>query len=394
MGNPSTQTNQVGPPASWSSQATLIIVETRPHIATLIKEALAGARLRVVSAGAMQEIANVLAQQPELPVLLVNVGITLSQGAAVSGRYGTSGALGALQRLADDPPLWKEIASHPTLQRLPMLCYSNDGASGPPGTLIVRSPQDFQVLAQAIHNYLRLLTSIPFLPQLLREEYLPSLKGSLEEFPLSDLFQLFKLAGHSGILVLRESGRVAVLGLADGEVVHAFANHAQGSEAIYHAFDWKQAQFAFYQDLALPARTVTASTEHLVLEASRRGDESSDLREKIPSPRTLIYRAPRLTEELPNQNLSLAEMRVLAAVSRRNTVENILTRSGMSELSTLKILDALIRRGLLVIGEEVISKNTGSLRENGPSSSPASSPASRFTSSGSPSGPLNSTPSR
>jgi hypothetical protein len=359
--------------AQLKDQTTVILVETRPHIAMLIKEALEQARFRVIIAATIDEVAVLLTRQQGLMLLLVNVGIQANQDFGRPDRFGPSGPLGALQRLTADQPLWKEIGNHPALQRVPMLCFSNDGTSGPSGTLIVKSPQDFQVLAQAVQNYLHLLTTIPFLPQLLQEEYLPSLKGVLEDFPLSDLFQLFKLAGHSGILLLRDGGRLAVLGVAEGEVVHAFADHTQGQEAIYNIFEWKQARFAFYQDLALPTRTVTASTEHLVLEASRRGDESSDLRHKIPSPRTLIYRAPRLTDELPHMQLSMAELRILSVVGRRNTVGDIIKLSGMSELSTMKILDALIGRGMLIIGEEAISKNTGLLREANHSLAPSQS---------------------
>ncbi|HEY7124967.1 MAG TPA: DUF4388 domain-containing protein [Ktedonobacterales bacterium] len=367
------EAGQAERPTQLKEQTTVILVETRPHIATLIKEALEQAQFRVIIGATIDDVALLLARQQGLMLLLVNVGIQANQDFGRPDRFGPSGPLGALQRLATDQPLWKEIGNHPALQRVPMLCFSNDGASGPSGTLIVKSPQDFRLLAQAVQNYLHLLTSIPFLPQLLREEYLPSLKGALEDFPLSDLFQLFKLAGHSGILLLRDGGRVAVLGVAEGEIVHAFADHAQGQEAIYNIFEWKQARFAFYQDLALPTRTVTTSTEHLVLEASRRGDESSDLRNKIPSPRTLIYRAPSLTDQLPNMRLSMAELRILSVVGRRNTVGDIMKLAGMSELSTMKILDTLISRGMLTIGEEAVSKNTGILREAGQPTTPSQS---------------------
>jgi hypothetical protein len=358
-------------PTPLKDQTTVILVETRPPIAALIKDALEQAGFIVMIASTIDEVSICLARQQGLMLMLVNVGIQANQEFGRPDRFGPSGPLGALQRLSADQPLWKEIGNHPALQRIPMLCFSNDGSSGPSGTLIVKSPKDFQILVQAVQSYLHLLTTIPFLPQLLQEEYLPSLKGSLEDFPLSDLFQLFKLAGHSGILLLRDGGRVAVLGVAEGEIVHAFADHAQGQDAIYNIFEWKQARFAFYQDLALPARTVTASTEHLVLEASRRGDETSDLRHKIPSPRTLIYRAPRLTDQLPTMRLSMAELRILSVVGRRNTVGDIIKLSGMSELSTMKILDTLISRGMLTIGEEAVSKNTGMLRETNQSGIPS-----------------------
>lgn len=370
--------NQAGPvesTAQLKEQTTVILVETRPPIAALIKGALEQARFRVIIASTIDAVSTFLARQQGLTLMLVNVGIQANHEFGSPDRFGPSGPLGALQRLSTDQPLWKEIGNHPSLQRVPMLCFSNDGSSGPSGTLVVKSPKDFQILVQAVQNYLHLLTTIPFLPQLLQEEYLPSLKGSLEDVPLPDLFQLFKLAGHSGILLLRDGGRVGVLGVAEGEIVHAFADHAQGQEAIYAIFEWKQARFAFYQDLTLPTRTVTASTEHLVLEASRRGDESSDLRHKIPSPRTLIYRAPRLTDQLPNMRLSMAELRILSVVGRRNTVGDIIKLSGMSELSTMKILDTLISRGMLTIGEEAVSKNTGMLREsNSPTTPSQSSP--------------------
>jgi hypothetical protein len=344
-----------------SEQTTVVLVETRPHIAGLIKEALEHAGYSVALAGTIDEAEAALLRRRGFALLLVNVGVISSHSFASPSRLGPSGALGSLQRLSEGQPLWQEIGGHRSLQRVPMLCFSSDGIGGPPGTLIVKSPQDFQSLAKVVRNYLNPLAANPMLRQLLDGDYLPSMTGSLAQFPLGDLFQLFKLGGHAGILVLRDGGRLAVLGLADGEVVHAFADSARGREAIYTIFGWKQASFSFYKDLTLPERTVNVSTEHLVLEASRRGDESLELRNKIPSPNTLILRAPRLTDTLPSQQLSMAEWRVLSVIGRRNTVADIIKLSGMSEFSALKILDALLSRGLVKVGEEATVKSTGSL---------------------------------
>jgi hypothetical protein len=346
-----------------SEQTTVVLVETRPHIAGLIKEALEDAGLLVALASSIDEVQLALSHRRGFALLLVNVGALSSQSLGPPSLFGPSGALGALQRISEGQPLWQEIGGHTSLQRVPMLCFSSDGLGGPPGTLIVKSPQDFQSLAQVVQNYLNPLAANPMLRQLLDEDCLPSMKGSLEEVPLADLFQLFKLGGHSGILLLRDGGRLAVLGLVDGEVVHAFAERASGREAIYLLFAWKTARFSFYKDLTLPERTVNVSTEHLVLEASRRGDESLEMRNKIPSLRTLIYRAPRLTDTLPGMQLSMAEWRVISVIGRRNTVGDIIKLSGISEFSALKILDSLLSRGLVTVGEEAVSKNTGSLNE-------------------------------
>ncbi len=344
-----------------SEQTTVVLVETRPHIAGLIKEALEQAGYSVALAGTIDETEAALRRRHGFALLLVNVGVISSHNFASPSRLGPSGALGSLQRLTNGQPLWQEIGGHSSLQRVPMLCFSSDGLGGPPGTLSVKSPQDFQSLAKIVRNYLNPLAANPMLRLLLDGDYLPSMTGSLEQFALDDLFQLFKLGGHTGILVLRDGGRLGVLGLVDGEVVHAFADSAQGREAIYTIFSWKRANFSFYKDLTLPERTVNVSTEHLVLEASRRGDESLELRNKIPSPNTLILRAPRLTDTLPSQQLSMAEWRVLAVIGRRNTVADIIKLSGISEFSALKILDALLSRGLVKVGEEATVKSTGSL---------------------------------
>ncbi len=344
-----------------SEQTTVVLVETRPHIAGLIKDALEGAEFLVALAGTIDEVQVALSRRRGFALMLVNVGVLSSQTFGSPTIFGPSGALGALQRISEAQPLWQEIGGHASLQRVPMLCYSSDGSGGPPGTLIVKSPQDFQALAQVVRNYLNPLEGNPMLRQLLDEDCLPSLKGSVEEFPLADLFQLFKLGSHTGILLLRDNGRLAVLGLVEGEVVHAFAERSQGREAIYLLFSWNTARFAFYKDLTLPERTVNVSTEHLVLEASRRGDESLEMRNKIPSARTLIYRAPRLTDTLPSMQLSMAEWRVLSVVGRRNTVGDIIKKSGLSEFNALKILDSLLSRGLVTVGEEAVSRNTGSL---------------------------------
>ncbi len=353
-----------GQGAAWramSEPVMVVLVETRPHIASIIKDALEDAGFIVEQAGTIDEVELALSRRRGFALLLVNVCVVSSQSFGPASRFGPSGALGTLQRLSSGQPLWQEIGVHSSLQRIPMLCYSNDGTDGPQGTLIVKSPQDFQALARVVRSYLNPLAGNPLLRQLLDEDYLPSMTGSLEEFPLADLFQLFKLGGYTGILLVRDSGRLAVLGLVDGEAVHAFAERAQGREAIYTLFSWKQARFSFYKDLTLPERTVNVSTEHLVLEASRRGDESLELKNKIPSLRTLIYRAPRLTDTLPSQQLSMAEWRVLSVIGRRNTVGDIIKLSGMSEFSALKTLDSLLSRGLVAVGEEAVSKNTGSL---------------------------------
>lgn len=352
---------QGSPYHPMSEQTTVVLVETRPHIAGLIKEALEQAGYSVALAGTIDETEAALRRRHGFALLLVNVGVISSHNFASPSRLGPSGALGSLQRLTNGQPLWQEIGGHSSLQRVPMLCFSSDGLGGPPGTLSVKSPQDFQSLAKIVRNYLNPLAANPMLRLLLDGDYLPSMTGSLEQFALDDLFQLFKLGGHTGILVLRDGGRLGVLGLVDGEVVHAFADSAQGREAIYTIFSWKRANFSFYKDLTLPERTVNVSTEHLVLEASRRGDESLELRNKIPSPNTLILRAPRLTDTLPSQQLSMAEWRVLSVIGRRNTVADIIKLSGISEFSALKILDALLSRGLVKVGEEATVKSTGSL---------------------------------
>jgi hypothetical protein len=148
-----------------SEQTTVVLVETRPHIAGLIKEALEDAGLLVALASSIDEVQLALSHRRGFALLLVNVGALSSQSLGPPSLFGPSGALGALQRISEGQPLWQEIGGHTSLQRVPMLCFSSDGLGGPPGTLIVKSPQDFQSLAQVVQNYLNPLAANPMLRQ-------------------------------------------------------------------------------------------------------------------------------------------------------------------------------------------------------------------------------------
>src|SRR5215467_10249109 len=84
-----------------SEQTTVVLVETRPHIAGLIKEALEDSGLVVALANTIDEVQAALSQRRGFALLLVNVGAISSQGFSPQTRFGPSGALGTLQRISN-----------------------------------------------------------------------------------------------------------------------------------------------------------------------------------------------------------------------------------------------------------------------------------------------------
>src|SRR5690349_22071464 len=92
-----------------SEQTTIVLVEPRPHIAGLIKEALEDAELLVALASSINEVQLALSRRRGFALLLVNVGALSSQTLGPPDYFGPSGALGALQRISEGQPLWQEI---------------------------------------------------------------------------------------------------------------------------------------------------------------------------------------------------------------------------------------------------------------------------------------------
>lgn len=98
--------------------------------------------------------------------------------------------------------------------------------------------------------------------------------GTLGLFSLVDLFQLLAASSRSGRLTVDHPQGAARVYFEEGLAVHAEFSGFSGEEAVFALFSDEQGSFEFMLGVPAPQATIETSTENLMLEATRRLDES------------------------------------------------------------------------------------------------------------------------
>jgi len=100
------------------------------------------------------------------------------------------------------------------------------------------------------------------------------LRGTLEEFNLPCVIQLLEISRKTGVLRVAHADGSSVLCFDQGHVVHAEHLDNEGLEAVFSLLRLLRGDFSFQTEAPPQKRTITLSSEHLVLEAARLLDES------------------------------------------------------------------------------------------------------------------------
>jgi hypothetical protein len=252
-------------------------------------------------------------------------------------------------------PLWQILATRQS-SSMPVICFSSTaGVSSdtplftpPPETMTIASPQDFLAVASIVRTYLELFERQPALSDAIAGHFIPSIKGSFQEFDIEAVLRLLELGAHTGVIIVRDGIHIGLLACEDGRVVHALAGPATGQDAFNALFTWHQGRFAFFYGMMLGKHTVRNGLENLILEANRTDDEVSDLAEKLP-PHSYVRRVKGYTDQLPGRRLTLAEWEVLSLVDRYHIVHDLLSRSHLSNIVVMKALRSLMREHLVEV---------------------------------------------
>lgn len=120
---------------------------------------------------------------------------------------------------------------------------------------------------------------------------------------------------------------------------------------IFNLFLWNKGQFE-YSDAAINVKGMVVAKINVVsllLEASRRIDETSILRKQIPDD-ALTYRRTAPTGNKDEITLSSTELKILELVDGRRPIRQVVRDSGMDEYSAYKNLYALLSSGLIEPG--------------------------------------------
>lgn len=99
-------------------------------------------------------------------------------------------------------------------------------------------------------------------------------KGSLEDMGVGEVIQIMSMGRKTQMLLLHHSEGDARLYLEAGQIVHAEMPPYEGFDVIPHVLRWHVGTFEILPMDKPPKKTITQSTEHVLLDASRMLDES------------------------------------------------------------------------------------------------------------------------
>lgn len=173
-----------------------------------------------------------------------------------------------------------------------------------------------------------------------------ALSGRISEIRLTSLLQIIASDNATGTLVVRHGGREGKLHVHRGAVRHATFGRARGVKALYRLMALDEGTFDFY----IPGRnaeydTVDGDLQKHLLEAMRQKDEVAMYRKYLPPESTrLVFTSEKA---LPLSRVPAAVFEVMAAVSRKHTVGDVIEFCSLSDFEVCRVLHALLKHGIV-----------------------------------------------
>lgn len=174
-----------------------------------------------------------------------------------------------------------------------------------------------------------------------------SLAGDLQDFEITDVFQLVQLGQKDGVLRIQTADNLGVVCFKSGKVAHAQTNSIQGEPAIDTILGWKKGRFTFNPGEEIPHHTVDLPIQQVILEAARRIDELARVQKLIPSYDMVIEIVDVPQEGVEKIQLNPREWKVLSFVDGMLSVKQIAKKSNISEFETAKIFYGMVSSGLV-----------------------------------------------
>ena len=171
------------------------------------------------------------------------------------------------------------------------------------------------------------------------------LSGSLEEKCFPEAFQLAMAYGESGTLELKNGDDIGNVFLIDGAVVHAEYGELESEEAFYELALWDKGQFSYKVGDSSLKRTIEASGQSLLMEATRRMDEWNLIASKIPSLDVVLHRiAGGASEPI---RLTKADWNVLSRMNGEKTLRQLSEELGTDPHETGRVIFGLLNAGVV-----------------------------------------------
>lgn len=179
-----------------------------------------------------------------------------------------------------------------------------------------------------------------------------ALQGNLEDFELTDVFQLIQLGQKDGGLRIQSETDVGIVYFKNGIVVHARTNTFSGESAIDIILGWKKGRFVFNPNEETLERTVDLPIQQVILEAARRIDEMNKIQKLIPSFDVIVQIVEVPEAGVEKIHLKPEEWKVLSFVDGSLSIRKIAAKANISEFETARILYGMISSGLVTISAQ------------------------------------------
>jgi DNA-binding response OmpR family regulator len=102
-----------------------------------------------------------------------------------------------------------------------------------------------------------------------------TLRGSLAQMNIMDLFQSLEMGHKSCSLTLSNKGEKCQMFFSEGQINHAIFGPAKGDDAVYKVMSWTDGTFSIDFTGSSPEQTTTRSTQGLLMEGLRLLDEAN-----------------------------------------------------------------------------------------------------------------------
>lgn len=131
------------------------------------------------------------------------------------------------------------------------------------------------------------------------------------------------------------------------EIIASATHYIQ--EIVYHLFGWRQGRFLFEPDKQPHSSRITVPIDlaNIIIEGSRRVQESERLEEELPDLEISLQFTESPDDKLKNIHLSELEWKVISYVRPTNSLRRIAQATGMTDTQIRKIAYGLLQAGIV-----------------------------------------------
>jgi len=174
------------------------------------------------------------------------------------------------------------------------------------------------------------------------------LKGELGIIEVSSLIQTINQLRKTGKLeILLPNGDKGEIFFDNGEIIHAHSPDNFGLEALAEILLFKEGEFNFKENIVLPAPSIRMDTDRAIIEAMSMVDETQSIKD-------ILSKVIEIKFQSDDSKISLnkEELVILMKSDGKKTLGEILSETGMDKVKFLKIIDQLLKKGIITLRKE------------------------------------------